>query len=144
MILNILIQNEIMKKDINGIENLTKEKKKEINIMENLMREKTKEINVIEIMIMKETGNIKNMIMKVKETGINATENTKMKEKVLEINILENMTIKKIEKVKMTKDLTTKTNTHQMMENMKKRHCQKNIQIIMTNLKNIKKVLKTL
>jgi len=142
MILNILLQNEIMKKDINGIEKLMREKKKEINTIENLTREKTKEINAIEIMMMRETGNIKNMIMKVKEKGINATENTEMKEKVPEINILENMTIKKIKKVKMTKILTTKI--HQMMKNMKKRHCQKNIQIIMTKLKNIKKASKTL
>jgi len=114
------------------------------NGIENLMKEKKKGINDIEIMIMKETDNIKNMIMKVKEKEINITKNTKMKEKVSKINILENMTIIEIAKVNETKTLTMKKNTHLMMKNVTKKHYLKNIQIIMTNLKNIKKVLKLL
>lgn len=142
MILNIQLQNEIMKIDINGIENLMKEENG-INI-ENLMKEKKKGINDIEIMIMKETDNIKNMIMKVKKKEINITKNTKMKEKVSKINILENITIIEIAKVNEIKTLTMKKNTHLMMKNMTKKYYLKNIQIIMTKLKNIKKVLKPL
>jgi len=147
MIPNIQLQNEIMKIDINGIENLMKEEKNGINI-ENLMKEKKKGINDIEIMIMKEKkkgiNDIKNMIMKVKEKEINVTKNTKMKKKVSKINILENMIIIEIAEVNETKTLTMKKNTHLMMKDMTKKHYLKNIQIIMTKLKNIKKVLKPL
>lgn len=112
----------------------------DISGIENLMKEKKKGINDIEIMNMKETDNIKNMIIKVKEKEINVTMNTKMKEKVSKINILENMTIIEIAKVNEIKTLIMKKNTHLMM----KKHCIKNIQIIMTKLKNTKKVLKPL
>lgn len=69
-----------------------------------------KEINTIEMRI--KTGDIKNIILKLKEKKINATENMNMKKKAQKINILENMTIKEKAKANLIKTSTIKKNTH--------------------------------